>query len=94
MTLSGQCVDYENAPSDTVANLEQGCEQTSAAHWLNGPCDRTGAVGGCRVQLPPGSPPNMTFLYWWWPGSFGGGITDVASAKATCAQIKGVFVDP
>jgi hypothetical protein len=88
-----ECVEFENVPAADVDGVGQSCEQVSGGRWLNGACDHTGAVGGCRI--PPDNDVPVVRIQWWWPGAAGGLVIDAATAQSACSTIAGaVFVNP
>mgnify|MGYP000854739254 CR=1 FL=1 len=84
-----RCQDYHNLP--TYNRQRTACDE-SKAQWLDTPCPREIAVGGCMTTPSAGGYQGAGFFQidWYYPEP---GRT-VESVKMTCAQMNESFITP
>jgi hypothetical protein len=80
-SLNQACEDYAG-PADVVATYKTACTKGT---WKDGPCDRTGSVGGC--QDPTGASLKLTITNWFFAPS------TTAMVMAGCTS-PATFVTP
>jgi hypothetical protein len=80
-----ECRDYESASSSVINTYKGIC----TSGWADAACNRTGAVGGCRYNLPQAG--GGTLTRWYFPQS---GISTPADVQAKCAMDGGTYVSP
>ncbi len=67
------CLDYQGYPASEIASQEMMC-MTRGETWSTAPCNRSGAIGGCRYVVG-----GFTNTYWYYSG-------DVASLMTSCTS--------
>ncbi len=84
---SQECRDYESTSTQFISTYKGTC--SSAAAWLDSFCNHTGALGGCRTNIP-----NLgggTLTQWYFTQS---GIMTQADVQTKCAAGGQTFVAP
>ena len=82
-----ECRDYESASSSFITTYKGTC--TTAAAWQDALCNHTGAIGGCRTNIP-----NLgggTLVQWYFSQS---GLMTQAEVQAKCTAGGQTFVAP
>ena len=84
---SQECRDYESTSTQFISTYKGTC--TNAAAWLDTLCNHTGALGGCRTDIP-----NLgggTLTQWYFTQS---GIMTQADVQTKCTAGGQTFVAP
>ena len=82
------CSEIDNAPSGAEgAQVEQSCNANNGS-FAEGPCDHTGALGGCLLALQGAT---FSTITWYYPA---GSVMTETDVRATCVAQRATFVNP
>ncbi|HVU51258.1 MAG TPA: hypothetical protein VHL80_11255 [Polyangia bacterium] len=83
-TMTPSCEEHGGFDPGSVANFMKSCQRPNQT-YSTGPCDRTGAIGGCAVAI------NGTCSVAWGYGT----LVTVDDLKTSCAGIAhSTFITP